>query len=250
MECDGKQPECFSCVRLGLKCIYKVPLYSKPQEIKMHVEALENRIAELEMTLTAHGLSEEAVDHWQHNQRRSMDTEGLSRPEGPSLAAVRDVSLNIHGPFMGETSTIALARMLGSILSRGNGDSVNQDSVYTLSPDDGSSESHEDTSPCNPEYQASIDTRFGNSSPPNLIRGIKNYVADKLLQAYFNNVAANYPVLYSKHIKNLHLNRENLENPFELCLINLVYGLGGQYLETVRYSCAVQHDLDAAEICN
>jgi hypothetical protein len=199
----------------------------------MHVEALETRIAELEMTLTANGLAEEAVDHWRQDQRRRFEGEDSDRAEGPSLAAVRDVSLNIHGQFMGDTSSNTLARMLGSILSKGKERLAFHEATYAFSPNDTSPKSHEETTPVSPESVSLLDNRIGNPGATGLIRSMQCHIADRLLQAYFDTVATNYPVLHSVFIKKLHRNRENLESPYELSILNLIYGLGGQYLETV-----------------
>jgi hypothetical protein len=243
-KCDGKQPECSNCGRLDLNCVYKASLSSKPQEVRVHVEALENRIAELEMTLTANGLSEDAVDHWRQSHGRRFDGEDSDGAEGPSLAAVRDVSLNIHGSFMGDTSTIALARMLECILSKGKERLAFHEATYTFSPNETSPESHEDTFPMYPEYRSSLDNRLGNAPPPDLIRGMQGHIADKLLQGYFDTVATNYPVLHSVQIKNLHHNRENLVSPYELSIMNLIYGLGGQYLEMVCFLICIRITCD------
>jgi Fungal Zn(2)-Cys(6) binuclear cluster domain len=115
-KCDGSQPECSTCARLEVECRYIVPSAPKPQEAKLYTRALENRVAELETALTNSGLADAGLDHWAQGPRKQQIEGGEDGQEYSLLAAVRDVSLNTSGSFIGGTSNITLARILESIL--------------------------------------------------------------------------------------------------------------------------------------
>jgi hypothetical protein len=115
-KCDGSQPECSTCARLEVECRYIVPSAPKPQEAKLYIRALENRVAELETALTNSGLADAGLDHWAQGPRKQQIEGGEDGQEYSLLAAVRDVSLNTSGSFIGGTSNITLARILESIL--------------------------------------------------------------------------------------------------------------------------------------
>lgn len=203
----------------------------------MHIKALEGRIAELETTLAQNGLSEQAVDHWSHNREGSNGTEVSDKPEDFSLAAVRDVSLNISGPFIGGTSTITLARMLESILGKGKDQSGIPATTYaTTTPNDTAAEATtEDIPSMDPELRSPMGSSIGNGLFPNIINGLPGQIADKLLEAFINSVAANFPVVHSGQIRKFHRDRDTLDDPYEESMLNLVYALGGQYLEAVGF---------------
>jgi hypothetical protein len=219
--------------------------HQKPREAATYIKALENRVAELEMALTNNGgLTDASADHWtqphQHAQpqaelqlvlqngegQNSRAHEGEDGQEVHHLAAVRDVSLNASG-FIGGSSTVTLARMLGSILDRKGKEQLALLQETTLL--------HaciDDSSP--------TDSRgdFGTSpvdstACTNALRGIQSNTAERLLSAYFKHVAVNFPLVHSAQVKSIHNRRESLDSPYEESVLNLVYALGGQFLETV-----------------
>ncbi|RDW58435.1 hypothetical protein BP5796_12365 [Coleophoma crateriformis] len=228
-KCDGHQPQCSTCATHGLECRYISPAYHKPQEAKKYIKALENRVAELETALTnGGGLGDAALDHW-----HQMGPQGKEKDDGPEadspLAAVRDVSLNTSGSFIGGTSTLTLARMLESILVCNGKEQVTfqQTGVNLITSPDPTSPNM--TTP----GEASLDARenYGRSYPYS-IYNMQAETADKLLLAYFKHVAVNFPVVHSAQIKDYHHRRTVLEDPYEESILNLVYALGGQFLET------------------
>jgi len=228
-KCDGIQPECSTCARLEVECRYIVPSAPKPQEAKLYIKALENRVAELETALTNGGLAEVGLDHWaQAPKQLQIEAGGEGQEDYSLLAAVRDVSLNTSGSFIGGTSNITLARMLESILGQQTG--------LITSPAGTTPEYNREFEPSEIGWRSSMTSTFQDGSFPNALRGIQSKMADKLLQAYFKHVAVNFPLVHSAQIKNFHLRRETLSDPYEESVLNLVYGLGGQFLEMVSFS--------------
>lgn len=235
-KCDGTRPECSTCVSHGLECRYVLPSYHKPQEAKMYIKALENRVAELETTLTNGGLVDAALDHW--HQRAPRVKKEKDGPEAYSpLAAVRDVSLNTSGSFIGGTSTLTLARMLESILGcNGKEQTAQQTRVSRITSPDTNSPNAITSGETSPEYRetsTSNDLACESRSFPGASWGMQTNMADKLLLAYFKHVAVNFPVVHSAQIKDIHQRRDALDDPYEESILNLVYALGGQFLETV-----------------
>jgi len=80
---------------------------------------------------------------------------------------------------------------------------------------------------------------FQDGSFPNALRGIQSKMADKLLQAYFKHVAVNFPLVHSAQIKDFHQRRESLSDSYEESVLNLVYALGGQFLEMVSFRFSI-----------
>lgn len=177
------------------------------------------------MALTNGGVTDAAVDHWTQRQRESQVKGGEDGQEVYSLlAAVRDVSLNTSGSFIGGTSTITLARMLESILG--------QQAALITTPDSTSPDYQGDFMSSDPG-RSPLDSSFQDIPFPNAVRGLQSNIADKLLLAYFKNVAVNFPVIHSAQIRDFHRRRDVLDDPYEESVLNLVYALGGQFLEMV-----------------
>lgn len=193
----------------------------------MYIKALENRVAELEMAMTNGGCGDAALDHWTMKEPEAKTKEDDEEAYSP-LAAVRDVSLNTSGSFIGGTSTLTLARMLESILGNTGKDQLTLPQAYVgpMASPGGSS----------PEYRGdftSSETGYDSRPFPNAIRAMQSNMAERLLLAYFKHVAVNFPVVHSAQIKDFHRRRQLLDDPYEESVLNLVYALGGQFLETV-----------------
>lgn len=205
-----------------------MPSHPKPQEARIYIKSLENRVAELEMSLAKGGQSEAALDHLMRYQSPS-DVESVDRVEVFSLlSTVRDLSLNTSGSYVGGTSTITLARILESVVGRAD--------TYEASLQTSGWE--KPTSPT-PELASSENGRFSPVSVPSTTQSfhVQPNIGDKLLQAYLNHVSKNFPVLHSAQLNDLHRRRTALSDASEESILHLVYALGGQYLESVSTTC-------------
>ncbi|KAE9370898.1 hypothetical protein N431DRAFT_510353 [Stipitochalara longipes BDJ] len=192
-KCDGNQPECSTCAHLEVECKYIVPSTPKPQGAKLYIKALENRVAELETALTNGGLAEVGLDHWSQ------------APEQLQIEAGGD----------GQEDYSLLAAQTGLITS----------------PAGTTPEYNREFEPSEIGRRSSMTSTFQEGSFPNALRGIQSRMADKLLQAYFKHVAVNFPLVHSAQIKDFHQRREVPDDPYEESVLNLVYALGGQFLE-------------------
>ncbi len=104
-QCDGKQPSCSSCERTKSECQYAASYGKSVLERKVYIKALEDRIAELESSLSYDGKEGVADDHWERLRPREDSFNELSQ-------AIRELSLNASGYYVGATTQIALGRML------------------------------------------------------------------------------------------------------------------------------------------
>lgn len=88
------------------------------------------------------------------------------------------------------------------------------------------------------------------SSPPGSngfhITQVPSDAAENMVKAYLGHLCANFPIMYSYSIIDLHNRRHNLKDIYEESILNLIYGLGGHFLEKVcgpiililpRHSC-------------
>jgi hypothetical protein len=118
--------------------------------------------------------------------------------------------------------------MLGSILDRkGKEHLALHETTFLLS-------TAEDSSPAESRIDLGRSPVDSNACT-NALRGIQSNTAERLLLAYFKHVAVNFPLVHSAQIKSIHRRRESLDDAYEESVLNLVYALGGQFLETVSY---------------
>ncbi|KAE9978160.1 hypothetical protein BLS_000838 [Venturia inaequalis] len=92
-----------------------MPIYPKAGQAKIYIKALEDRIAELETTLNKGGDRTVSRDHWA--EQADNDYESESGDIQPLLNAVRDLSLDVAGSYIGGASTITLGRALETALA-------------------------------------------------------------------------------------------------------------------------------------
>jgi len=169
-----------------------MPTHPKPGQARLYIRALEDRVAELETLLTGQGKTGVAQDHWNDHVELESDFQ-------PLLTAVRDLSLDVAGSYVGGASTITLGRVL-------EGDETN--------------------------------SRMSDSASVSVVNRVHSidldpYVAEKMIDSYLKHLSSNYPVLYSFQVRQLHERRNNLENIYEESILHLIYGLGGHFLEKV-----------------
>lgn len=97
-------------MRLDLEFHYVIPITPKPGQARTYIKALEDRVAELETLLTQNGNIAVSHDHW--NERPDEAESDEQEDIQPLLNAVRDLSLDVAGSYVGGASTITLGRAL------------------------------------------------------------------------------------------------------------------------------------------
>lgn len=193
-----------------------MPSYTKPVQVKIYMKALEDRVAELETLLKNEGDRNVSRDHWALSEGLEEDT------DGPQILvnAVRDLSYDVAGSYVGGTSTITLGRALGKALAMGQ-----QLSIPAVSPEDHSMR-HSGSVEGYPAYLA--------ASGFSLLVQMPQSTADSLVDAYLKHMSTNFPIMVSTEILDLHKRRLELENPFEESTLHLIYGLGVHFLQKVH----------------
>jgi len=198
-----------------------MPTHPKPGQAKIYIKALEERVAELEYLLAKEGDRVFSSDHWQNGSTCGDDSDyqeniGLQ----PLLNAVRDLSLDVAGSYIGGASTITLGRALETALEG-----------KTQLP---ISRTYMDTSKTRSRSSSLIDNRFLPPSRALRIKQINPELANMMVHAYLKHLCTNFPIMFSTEILNLHSRRHELDNMYEVCILNLIYGLGSHFLDTVR----------------
>jgi len=84
-----------------------MPTYPKPGQVKIYIKALEDRVAELESLMASQGNRNVSDDHW-IEQPINLDFDEQQEDLQPLLNAVRDLSLDVAGSYVGGASTITL----------------------------------------------------------------------------------------------------------------------------------------------
>jgi len=196
-----------------------MPIYPKASQAKLYIKALEDRVAELEMNLNKGGDRTVSRDHWA--EKSDHDYESDSGDVQPLLNAVRDLSLDVAGSYVGGASTITLGRALETALAG---------KTQLVLPYMGGIEK---TRPRQYSIVSEQSSSMGGTDAFQLFH-IDSATADKAIHAYINHLYANFPIMYSYDILELHGRRHCLRDVYEESVLNLIYGLGGHFLEKVR----------------
>ncbi|KAH7325608.1 fungal-specific transcription factor domain-containing protein, partial [Stachybotrys elegans] len=219
-KCNGGQPSCGRCLKLNLSCHYVVPAYPKPVQAKIYIKALEDRVAELETVLKNGGDRTVSDDHW--TIAAALPTEGNWQDQDeiqPLVNAVRDLSHDVAGSYIGGASTITLGRALGKALA---GRSML--SLPALSPEDGRlGPTH---APSNKSHAGSLECNTFS-----LLTQMSQETADALVHAYLKHMCTNFPIIFSFEILDLHKRRLDLDDIYEESILQLIYGLGIHFLQ-------------------
>ena len=195
-----------------------MPIYPKAGQAKLYIKALEDRVAELEMILDKGGDRTVSRDHWAENS--DLGDESELRDAQPVLNAVRDLSLDVAGSYVGGASTITLGRALETALAG--------KTQLVLPHRAGSRRTWTKSDGVMSEINNSMRTMHGFH--PSQIDAV---TADKVVHAYIYHLYTNFPIMFSFDILELHERRHSLENVYEESILNLIYGLGGHFLEKV-----------------
>jgi hypothetical protein len=220
LQCNGEQPSCARCIKLKLDCHYVMPTHPKPGQAKLYIQALEDRVAELEHLRAKEGDRVSASDHWPDDsiaadESDHQENSGLQ----PLLNAVRDLSLDVAGSYIGGASTITLGRALETALK-----GKTQLSMPRTYANDGRIRSRS---------SSFMDNRVLPSPRTLRIAQINPELADTMVHAYLKHLCTNFPIMFSYDILDLHRRRNELDNMYQVCVLNLIYGLGSHFLQTV-----------------
>ena len=106
-----------------------LPNTPRVAEQRLYVKALEERVAELELNLSYERSDARiAEDHWERLRPRE------DMPDSFLGHAVRDLSLNASGYYVGATSSLTLGRLLATLLPADYRGSTERDEVDTSPP--------------------------------------------------------------------------------------------------------------------
>jgi hypothetical protein len=168
------------------------------------------------MSLAHQGNASEGDDHW--SRPSGMPTEGDTL-----LNAVRDLSLNTGGSYVGSTSNITLARILGSVVGQMN------KGTQASPPETVTDEA----------WMSSAESFMGPpaTNRPAISLMIEQGVAEKLVQTFIKCISPRFPVLHPAHVRNLFERRAELEDPYHRAILHLVFSLGGGFLVEAVCRC-------------
>lgn len=222
-KCDGLQDTCSTCKRLGLRCHYKAHLAPKPDQKKLYIAALEDRVAELESFLSKRGYGSVGGDHWNEKQN-DYTNEPEPQQEPPQgtgmdmlLGAVKDLvsSTSTHYEGGPTRATSTLGRMALSSVVRTQA-SPNYD--QSTAEETGASSEKVSSS----ELLESNGPMFVSSE-----------IAARLLDAYINHVSTRYPVIHTPRLREIHGKRNDGLDVWEQSILHLCYANAGRILESV-----------------
>jgi hypothetical protein len=230
-------------------CEYAPTSRSTAHSRRQYVKALEERVAQLEMIVSKQGLSEFGQDHWEdipeldvlgmpidncspsstqpHNSVSSGSQWAQQTPvdSGDMLSwAMRDLSLQANGGFVGASAYLGLGRAVSHIVG-----------AMETSPLELPSTQH--SSNLNRLLSSSASGQDPSNSPwmPGLeITHIPLEMANRLMHGYLNYIPSRWPILHRLHILDLHSRRNQLENVYETFTLTFVYAIGWRYTNPIR----------------
>ncbi|CAK7232464.1 hypothetical protein SBRCBS47491_008280 [Sporothrix bragantina] len=171
------------------------------------------------------------------------------------ITILRDLSLAANGGYMGATSHITMGRLVGSMVKGKNSMRVSSkiSSVKAhLTPppgrstiDDGLLGGDDEEGMVNMlgttnmslplNFPMNIDS-FASEARAAAFAHIPAHFADRMLAGYLTHASTAFPILHSPALRNLHARRGALENSYEVCVLHLIYAIGGRFLETTGES--------------
>lgn len=199
-----------------------MPIYPKPGQAKIYIQALEERVAELEGLLAKEGHNFASRDHWADAAGPDESDKDDPADMQPLLNAVRDLSLDAAGSYVGGASSITLGRALEAALA---GKTQLLGSPVTVTWE---------------KTQRSISfTSNGSSLAADTslrLNYVTNETANMMIYGYLKHLRTNFPILCSADILDLHNRRQMLKDVYEFSILNLIYGLGGHFLNKTSES--------------
>ncbi|KAK5174417.1 uncharacterized protein LTR77_001497 [Saxophila tyrrhenica] len=213
---------------------YLVPDVPGGGERKLYIQALEQRVADLESQLP--GAGEDHYHDGAHEAtQRPAPTENVptdspatasgSHPEcnpdegGEIMIAVRDLSLSASGHYVGASSHIDVGRVLSSVVSRDG----NPRPMAARGP----GASAEDSDPAPKSAHPITRSEEALDTPP-----LTSQVAARLMKGWSQHIATRYPVLHTPRVRWLYTNQAHLTDVYDRAILHLVYAVSGRWLES------------------
>ncbi|KAK8092038.1 hypothetical protein PG997_002399 [Apiospora hydei] len=212
------------------------------------VQAVEDRVAELESILRREGISNTRSKRKRHTEngefttvltpvesvesptviqwkpspapsdsRSDIASQSLSHQSRVATGTVMDIlgdlSIEAPGAFFGSSSQITMNRVIASIIQarKERVDAPKKPAWQQLSPDSETSVSTSDNAARFPQISAGV--------------------AQRLFDCYLSHFATCWPILQTSFIHLLHTERDNLSDVFFTSVLHLVYAIAGRYLE-------------------
>ncbi|KAK5265338.1 hypothetical protein LTR96_009240 [Exophiala xenobiotica] len=213
-KCDGKHPACSNCTRTRSECRYVTSNAPRAAEQRLYTKALEERVAELESSMSLDGREGVAEDHWDHLPP-SQDT------SNPLSTVIRDLSLHACGLYIGGSSNLSLGRLLGTVL---------KSRVSSLPLEERETDDRESFANGVDGSTPSQAQEVNHPRPPE-ISGFAGPEIEMLYEAYIRHVSIQYPLIHSTKLNGMHKRRLSLTESFEICVMHLVYAIGGRTLQ-------------------
>ncbi len=195
-----------------------MPTVSRGEKARLHVQRLEERVAELECGLSYGGRVEVAHDHWE--RLHVADDVG-----DPLSSAIRDASMVASGYYVGGTSYLTLGRLLGSALQ------FDYRSLANL--DANAAPAHEEDENMSGRSSLATPAVAPPGKPEYDISDFSNSDCTMLFEAYMRYISQQLPLISSQKLRGIQARRCETEDPFEIALLHLVYAIGGICLELV-----------------
>ncbi|KAK6064976.1 fungal specific transcription factor domain-containing protein [Seiridium cupressi] len=219
-------------------------MHRDQQKSVQAVQAVEDRVAELESILRREGIGphgekrKQRVDEelytcspsmlempaekrWEPSPTPSEQRSDASSPMPKRMAVstvveiLRDLSIEASGGYIGASSQITMGRMISSIV---------QAREYTISSSIERGWEH-------------LSPKSANTAPVSPSSGldfsqVPPEIADKLLHGYVRHISTRWPILQTPFVRLLHAERYTLSDAFFTSVLHLIYAIGGRFLET------------------
>ncbi|ETN38617.1 uncharacterized protein HMPREF1541_06654 [Cyphellophora europaea CBS 101466] len=216
-KCDGQEPSCTPCLKSSKRCQYVASTVLKPTEQRTYVKTLELKVADLESRLRDSEASARGGDDEFDESYRLSDVP----PENPLSKTIRDLSLNASGySYLGGTSNVTLGHLLGPVLQIGVRPTNDKNRMNANDPD----------------KDPLVTRRFSSTDEAEVCSGLPltEPVVEQLFEAYMDHVSHLFPVIHSPKLREMHARRSKPKGPFEVCVLHLVYAIGGVTLSSAE----------------
>lgn len=233
-KCDGSNPTFSNCANSDATCEYDFSLsLNRNQEqylrARRRVEELEGALGRL--TQISHEPQTGHEPQISHESTSNISPPAMSSPPLPHSPpqsvtssppepsrTFQDLTLQATGGFVGPASDQTFGRVLHAVVSRNSG--FDQSAPSGLL--------NQNLTP------KSLESAVQPGSTDNItLAGIPDVIADRMIsKGYLHYIAILWPVMRLSQLQDLHQNRAQLEDRFDIAALHLVYAAAGRFLET------------------
>jgi len=213
LKCNGADP-CSTCATLGIQCHYNPQLYPRPNQKRVYIAALEDRVAELERLLASLGHETVSNDHWRGPLQFDDDSQTPQNDENAIVSGSPADHFTSPGTNHDEgKSTLSLGgSVFGSIIKSWRSST---------------SEAWKDEESSKPVLTSELVEKMGRMF-------VSLEAAPKLLEGWMKYLSTQYPVIHTPRLRELHDRRDEDLNIVEESMLHLIYANSGRVLEAVR----------------